>query len=81
MKKMWIFLPLVSILSACAPLDKKEQKIEVPIPMMDYGEPEKATSQTMPKGSKICVIYAQENTKNNISVAYYHFICNFQRTF
>lgn len=69
MKKMWIFLPLVSILSACAPLDKKEQKIEVPIPMMDYGEPEKATSQTMPKGSKIFVIYAQENTKNNISVA------------
>lgn len=61
MKKHYLCLLLSGIITACAPLDKEQQLIEVNIPILKYGEPEKATSQNVPKGSKIFVVYAQEN--------------------
>lgn len=67
MKKSFKILPLVASFSliACAPLSDKDQKVEARIPILKYGEPEKATSQRIPNASKVFVVYAQENAKGS----------------
>ena len=70
MKKFYVTLLISGIVTACAPLDKQKQLLEVQIPILKYGEPEKATSSNVPQGSKIFIVYAQENRSNNhVSVA------------
>lgn len=70
MKVLFKIFPIVILITSCAPLSTEEQKIEVDIPILKYGEPETATSQKIPINSKIFVVYAQENpSKNNISVS------------
>lgn len=65
MKKFYAMFLVSGIVVACAPLDKEKQLLEVSIPILKHGEPEKATSSNVPKGSKIFVVYAQENRSNN----------------
>lgn len=72
MYKLLQILPFASLatLVACAPLDNNEQKVQVSIPIQQFGEVEKASSQSIPSSSKIFVVYAQENSKNySISVS------------
>lgn len=77
MKNFYTVLFLSGAITACAPLDKENQLVEVNIPILKYGEPEKATSQNIPKGSKIFVVYAQENTSgNNVSVSSHVVVSN-----
>lgn len=58
MYKLLKILPFVSLatLIACAPLDNNEQKVQVSIPIQQFGEVEKASSQSIPSSSKIFVV-------------------------
>lgn len=70
MKKIYTILLISGIMTGCTTLDKDEQLVEVDVPILKYGEPEQATSQNVPKGSKIFVVYAQENAStNHVSVS------------